>query len=373
MARRGENIYKRKDDRWEGRYIKGRRPDGRIVYGYVYGKTYGGVKTKLLPLKYRYSSHAVKGSGYGGTVADWAACCMEDIVRSDIKQSTYAYYNGILQNHMLPHLGGKKLNSLTKKDIQVFVEHLSGNGLRPGTVHGVFGLLNRFLKKAVKKGALLVNPCGDVSLPKKTKPKIKALTALEQKRLEQAALEDRHGIPVILALYTGMRIGEICALKWEDIDLEAGIIHVRRTVQRITCQNGNRKTKIVFDTPKSETSDRLIPLPGKVRALLSDLKDRSEDAFVVSGRNGFSEPRVLRHRYYRVLKRAGIRHVHFHALRHTFATRCMELRFDVTTLSRLLGHSSVKMTLDIYTDSLLEHKIISMHMLDQLLIMPAAV
>jgi len=373
MARRGENIYKRKDNRWEGRYIKGRRPDGRIWYGYVYGKTYGEVKAELLPLKYRYSSHAVKGSGFGGTVADWAACCMEAIVRSDIKQSTYAYYNGILQNHILPLLGGKKLNSLTKKDIQVFVDHLSQDGLGSGTVHGVFGLLNRFLKKAVKKGALLVNPCGDISLPKKTKPKIKVLTASEQKKLEQAALSDRHGIPVILALYTGMRIGEICALKWEDIDLEAGILHVRRTVQRIACQNGDRKTKIVFDTPKSETSDRLIPLPRQVCAILSDLKNQSEDAFVVSGQKGFSEPRVLRHRYYQVLQKAGIRHIHFHALRHTFATRCMELHFDVTTLSRLLGHSSVKMTLDIYTDSLLEHKIISMHMLDKLFTMSAAV
>lgn len=373
MARKGENIYKRKDNRWEGRYIKGRRPNSRILYGYVYGRTYGEVRAKLLPLKYMYREISSRSVGFDGTVTDWAACCMEEIVRSDIKQSTYAYYNGILQNHILPCLGGRKLGSLTGKDIQSFVDHLSGSGLGPGTVHGVFGLLNRFLNKAVKKGALLVDPCGDVSLPKKAKPEINALTAAEQKKLEQAALEDQHGIPVILALYTGMRIGEISALKWEDVDLEAGIIHVRRTAQRIACPNGNRKTKVVFGTPKSERSDRLIPLPDQIRAILSDAKEQSGNEYIISGRGSFAEPRVIRHRYYRILKKAGIRHIHFHALRHTFATRCMELHFDVTTLSRLLGHSSVKMTLDIYTDSLLEHKILSMHMLDKLFVMSAAV
>jgi len=298
---------------------------------------------------------------------------MEEIVRSDIKQSTYAYYNGLLQNHILPHLGTRKLNSLAGKEIQSFIDHLSGQGLGPGAVHGVFGLLNRFLKRAVQKGVLLVNPCVEVTLPKKTRPKHKALTAPEQKKLEQAALEDPQGIPVISALYTGMRIGEICALQWEDVDLEMGIIHVRRTAQRIACPNGNRKTKIVFGTPKSEKSDRLIPLPGQIHTILSDLKERSENEYVVAGKGRFAEPRVIRHRYYQILRKAGIRHIHFHALRHTFATRCMELRFDVTTLSRLLGHSSVKMTLDIYTDSLLEHKILSMHMLDKLFLMSPAV
>jgi len=373
MARRGENIYKRKDGRWEGRYIKGREPDGRIIYGYVYGKTYGDVKAKLLPLKYRYRSHAGKTSGFGGTVADWAACCMEEIVRSDIKQSTYAYYSGMLQNHIMPRLGGRKLCGLTQKDIRIFVDSLTQTGLGPGAVRGVFGLLNRLLTMAVEKGALLVNPCKAISLPKGTAPNIEALTGTEQKKLEQAALHDKHGISVLLALYTGMRIGEICALKWEDINLETGILHVRRTVQRIACRDGNSKTKIVFDTPKSEKSNRLIPLPSQLQAILSELYTRSENEYVVSCRGGFAEPRTVRYRYYRILKKAGIKPVHFHTLRHTFATRCMELRFDVTTLSRLLGHSSVKMTLDIYTDSLLEHKIVSMHMLDRLFPVPAAV
>lgn len=366
MARRGENIYKRKDKRWEGRYIKGRKPDGRIVYGYVYGKTYGEAKAKLLPFKYQYSNRTCGHTGFNGTVADWGICCMEAILKSDIKQSTYAYYHGMLNNHILPHLGAKKLCSLTGNSLQDFVDTLSREGLGPGAVRGVFGLLNRFLKRAVEKGALLANPCMDITLPKKVKPCITALTAAEQKKLEETALLDKHGLPILLALYTGMRIGEICALKWEDIDLETGILHVKRTVQRIACQNGGQKTKLVFGTPKSEASDRLIPLPSRLRTILSGLYPHSHGKYIVSCKNGVAEPRAVRYHYHQILKKAGIRHLHFHALRHTFATRCMELHFDVTTLSRLLGHSSVKMTLDIYTDSLLEHKIMSMHLLDKL-------
>jgi len=373
MARRGENIYKRKDKRWEGRYIRGRRPDGRIIYGYVYGKTYSEVRTRLLPFKYRYSAWAGERTGFDGTVADWAVYCMESILKSDIKQSTYAYYHGMLNNHILLRLGTKKLCSLTKSSIQEFVDTLSREGLGSGAVRSIFGLLNRFLKKAVRKGALLVNPCEDVILPKKAKPNIAVLTVAEQKQLEQAALRDKYGLPVLLALYTGMRIGEICALKWADIDLETGILHVRRTVQRIACQNENHKTKLVFGAPKSETSNRLIPLPSQLHSVLSNAYTHSDGKYVVSCREGVAEPRVVRYRYTQILKKAGIRPIRFHALRHTFATRCMELRFDVTTLSRLLGHSSVKMTLDIYTDSLLEHKIISMHMLDKLFPIPTAI
>lgn len=366
MARKGENIYKRKDGRWEGRYIKNRKNDGRIVYGYIYDKTYNEVKDRLLSMKYIYRDISHNAAEFEGTLGDWAACCMEDIVKSDIKQSTYAYYSEMLDNHILPQLGDQKLAGLDKNDIQKFVDTLSQSGLGAGAVQGVFGLLNRFFKTAVKKEVLTANPCTDISFPKKTKANIMALTASEQKQLERAALQDKNGIAVILALYTGMRIGEICALKWSDMNLEIGILHVQRTMQRIASPDENRKTMIVFDTPKSEKSDRLIPLPPKIRTLLSDLQAQSKSEFVVYGRSGYAEPRIVRHRFYKILKNAGIRHIHFHALRHTFATRCMELQFDVTTLSRLLGHSSVKMTLDIYTDSVLEHKITAMQKLDKL-------
>lgn len=372
MARRGENIYKRKDNRWEGRYIKSRGAGGRIGYGYVYGKTYGAVKARLLPLKSLYGSCIGELTGFGGTLGDWAVCCMAEIAASDIKESTYAYYNGILRKHILPALGERKLSGLTKKELQCFVDALSRNGLGAGACSGVFGLLNRFLKYAVQRGALLVNPASNIRLPKRVKPQIRALDLAGQKQLEQIALADPDGLPVILALYTGMRIGEICALRWSDVNLQTGMIQVRQTVQRIACSGGSHKTKIVFGAPKSEQSNRLIPIPDRLCAFLKRSREQSKSDYVVSCKGSFAEPRVVRQRYYRIRERAGIQPVHFHALRHTFATRCMELRFDVTTLSRLLGHSSVKMTLDIYTDSLLEHKIIAMHMLDQVFSMKAA-
>jgi len=367
VARKGENIYFRKDGRWEGRYIKGKKSDGRPVFGYVYGKKYGEVKSKLLSLKYRYCSQNSETNNFQGTLNDWVLNWFEDIAKSNIKRSTYSYYQGLIQHHILPLLGQIKLNQIKPSDMQQFIDTLLKKGLRPNTVRGVFNLLNRILKKAADNRFLIINPCKDVILPKVEKPKIRILTMAEQQKLEYTAAQDKDGLIVILALYTGMRIGELCALKWSDVDLQEGIIHVRQTIQRIQCmQLGKSKTEIIFDNPKSNSSIRMIPLPLNIHKLLSKVKDNAESEYVIPCNNRFSEPRIVNYRFRRIIEKAGIENVHFHALRHTFATRFMELGIDVTTLSRILGHSSVKMTLDVYTDSLIEHKKYAMYKLDTL-------
>lgn len=365
MAKKGENIYRRKDGRWEGRYIKGRKENGKPHYGYVYGYKYKEVKARLLPLKCCYAGQQTVYARFNGTLNDWVRCYMEGAMRSRIKSSTYTYYHGLLHGHILPALGSKKLTSIVSDDVRGFVDLLEEKGLSPNSIRGIFAMLNRVIKSEVKKNILITNPCADVELPNKEVPQIEPLNRDAQRRLEVAALADEDGIAVMLALYTGMRIGEISALQWSDVDLDAGVLHVNSTVQRIPNMKEERnKTSLIFDKPKSLYSNRVIPLTAKLIELLEAEQKKTTSNYVVSCQDSFAEPRTVRYRYYRIVRAAGISPIHFHGLRHTFATRCIETGMDVASLSRILGHSSIKMTLDIYTGATMEHKIASMQKLD---------
>jgi integrase len=353
MARRGENIYRRKDGRWEGRYMKGRKEDGKPRYGYVYGAGYGAVKSRLLRLKHRYLG---VGPGYAGTFSDFARSWLAEAPPGSRKPSTVAFYATLLRVHLLPAFGARALPDITRADVEAFARALAGTGMRGNSARNVTGLLNRIMKAAAARGLLPFNPCAGVSFPGREAAPMPALRRPEQRRLEKEAAKDRDGAAVLLALYTGMRIGELCALRWEDVDLVAGVVCVRRTLQRIPAADGPNKTETVFGAPKSVYSRRSIPLTPSLRRLLKEAARGRAGEYVISRGRGFAEPRAVRYRFRRILEKAGLPLIRFHTLRHTFATRCMETGADVTTLSRLLGHSSVKMTLDIYTDSTPERK-----------------
>lgn len=370
MSKKGENIYKRKDGRWEGRYIKGRRENGKPLYGYIYGYKYKEVRDKVIPLKSYYLIQNTISINFWGTLGDWTSCWMSETVQSKIKPSTYENYYSMLKNHIIPELGGRKLMSITQEDVKNFLASLEVKKLSTNAIRNIFGMLNRVMKAAVKKGALFTNPCEDVELPQKEKTTIKALSLSEQYILETAASKDKNGIAVFLALYTGMRIGEISALRWTDVDFESNRLYVNRTVQRIAnsdnCNSNCTKTRLFFGKTKSESGRRIIPLTPKLSSLLREEKKKSESLYVVSSRGSIAEPRTIRYRYKKILKSAGINHLHFHGLRHTFSTRCIEKNIDIAALSHILGHSSIKMTLDTYVDSLYEHQAASIQRLDGL-------
>ena len=366
MARKGENIYKRKDGRWEGRHIRGRRPDGTAVYGSVYGKKYGEVKDKLIPLKSAYATREQVKVSFIGTVWDWLFYWLEELEKPHIKQSTYASYRGKLENHVLPVLGDIKLSRPTEGNIQEWIDGLSAKGLAGSSVNVVFRIFNAAMQKAVYKHCLFVNPCAGVVLPDAGRPEINALTLTEQKELEKQALAGKGNEAVMIALYTGMRIGEISALTWEDIDFDNNLIYVRRTLQRITDYDKSG-TKIIIDLPKSDTSYRVIPFAGHLRELLWSWKAASNSGYVISCKGSFAEPRVISYRFRQAANKAGLANATFHSLRHTCATRCLERSVDIATLSRLLGHASVKMTLDTYADSTMEQRKTAMTVLDMLL------
>jgi len=369
MAKRGQNIYKRGDGRWEGRYIKGRRPDGKLVYGYVYARKYNECKERLEQAKarYRYARDAVKKCGTG-KVCDFILHWLYGIAKPHVKTSTFSNYVAIADKWLLPFFGSRKLCGVGREDVQRFIGELSGQDLSPGTVRNIYGVLHAAMKKAKEYGYISVNPCEGVRLPKMEKKEARLLTLREQKILERTAKEDENGFAILLAGYTGLRVGEICGLIWEDVDLMNGVLHVSRTIRRIQCHEpeAESKTVLVTGSAKSDQSRRAIPLPSCILKLFEEHRKTSAGEYVFSYRGHPLEPRILQYRFKALLKKAGLADINFHALRHTFATRCMELCFDIKTLSEILGHASAKMTLDRYGHSQMEHKRSAMKTLDGL-------
>ena len=201
------------------------------------------------------------------------------------------------------------------------------------------------------------NVVDGIIMPKKSKPEITIMSKDEQKKLANYINNNRNSstLGVALSLYTGMRIGEICALRWENIDMEKRVLTVRHTIQRIQCFEGDRKTKVIIAEPKSQSSRREIPIPDCIMSMLKELKGKNS-AFVLTGTEKTIEPRTMQYRFKRILENAGVGYYNFHVLRHSMASSAVELGFDVKTLSEILGHSSVQVTLDRYIHTSMEHK-----------------
>ena len=356
MARKERNIYKRKDGRYEARYIKGRDEQGKAVYGAVYARSYSGVKDKLERVK-----QSIKQSALPNTLRTVSAELENYLVslKPQIKQSTYGVYLRYLENYITPYFKDIRCSQLTQEIIQGFVNRQLENGLSAVTVRSVFCFLRNGLGNAISKDI------SRIKLPKYIPNKVSALTVEEQKRLESVAKASDHidHISIIICLYTGIRIGELCGLLWSDIDFERNLLHIRRTLQRIKNIEGATKTVIVSTPPKSAASKRSIPLPGFLVSLLKEQRIHSVGNYIINHDGKAVEPRNIQYRFKNLLEAANIRSENFHILRHTFSTRALENGFDVKTLSEILGHSSAAVTLKKYAHTLDEHKRKSMESL----------
>lgn len=356
VVRKGENIYLRKDGRWEGRFPKGRKSDGRIKYGYIYGKNYSEVKRKLYPLRIHYQSlQQIQGHSaetFEGWTSEWL---ME--VQDEVKPSTLSSYYYKLTKYIFPTLKDIPLNELSIEIGKNVLNELQKK-LAKSTVQVVFRILNKCLNHAKKSGKLALNPFSELKIPKAKQNKIRALTRSEQKRMMETATKEKkgHGIPALLALYSGMRIGEIAALKWENIDFEANLIYVNHTYQRISMIGPSKKTQLLLADSKTEASIRVIPISKTLKKLLVTHRKQTKGPFVFSVNGQPCEPRLLTHHFHRIRKKAELVNIHFHQLRHTFATRCLEANKDISSVSALLGHASTQMTLDTYVDAMLEQR-----------------
>ena len=359
MSRRGENIYKRKDGRYEGRYVIGKTPAGRTRFGYVYARQYAEVRAMLLQRKAERLQADRPSSAYHGTLADWMERWMEDELLDSVKESSWQTYRNLLTRHLLPRLGGYALMQLTPHVVYEFVEELESSGLAESTVRGVYRLLSSAMRYALDEGVIRKNPCRRIHIQHREHGEQRVLNRSEQEKLRQTA-DDTRDLPALLSLYTGMRLGEICALKWTDIDWEQGTITVRRTVQRIAgkgAESNGRRTLLMIGSPKSRRSCRIIPMPEFILTLLRGrLQSCDATEYVFGKALSASDPRTIQRRFTRLAKKLGLSGAHFHTLRHTFATRLIELGVDVKTVSTLLGHSSARTTLDFYAHSLSEQQ-----------------
>ena len=233
MCRRGENIYRRKDGRYEGRYVTGKNAQGKTKFGYVYGRHYLEVRQKLaehratqgrLPTEIPARCRII--------LQEWMEHWMENELLGQVKSSTYQIYRTQINKHILPTLGDLPLTQITPVLAYEFTEGLRTAGLSVSTVRGVLRLLSAALRYAVDEGILRRNPCRRLRIRQEEPREQRVLSRSEQAKVRQAA--DQCGdLPTLLSLYTGMRLGEVCALKWSDIDWERQTITVRRTVQRV--------------------------------------------------------------------------------------------------------------------------------------------
>ncbi|MGM0124472.1 hypothetical protein IGI37_001850 [Enterococcus sp. AZ194] len=354
MARRGENIYKRKDGRWEGRYIKGRYSNGRIYYGYVYAKSFREIRESLSEKKRLYNNLIVVSDDRNETVAQLIHKWLSKELNRQVKASTYSSYKYKMERYILPYLGELPINRLTKTHLQQLIDQLTEKELSVTTIRTIV----QIFKSAIKSSGL-TNPFYDrlfqgLHYPFSIKKKIRALSEKEQALLEKEAQQSENGLPILLALHTGLRIGEISALKWQDINFEKKEITVTRTLQRIFNEQQSSQTVIHEGFVKSSASYRTVPLNEKILRLLKNKKRTSD--YVVGRKGRYFEPRTLTYQFKKIINKLKLPMIHFHQLRHTFATRLLELGADIASVSSLLGHQSVKMTLDIYTDSLMAQR-----------------
>lgn len=349
MGRRGESIYKRNDGRWEARYQQSRRADGTVKYRSVYGKTYREVKEKRR-LAMQSPEKTETGTSFEAAAAQWLRS-----KEGSLKEPTVCKYRRCLDTQILPFFRGRKLSCITAPLVEVFLLEKKQNGrldgtggLSPGTLRGIAIVLQSILTYAYEN-RLGMTELIRIKKPKHERKSIQVLKLAEQERLERALLLTPHGLDlaIYLALRTGVRLGELCALRWTDLDLTERQLHVAATVYR--ARNGSME----LGRPKTATSDRLIPLPDDVTKLLSAEKAQaqSELVFPAPQKGGLLNPRTVQYHLQALLKRLELPNVTFHTLRHTFATRWVECGLDLKSLSEILGHASVQITLDIYVHS----------------------
>lgn len=295
---------------------------------------------------------------------NWLNVWYENYVEPSAKAKTKKQYQAIIQKRLAKVLGDYELECLTPIVLQRYVARLlksgnlkTGKGLSANSVLGIISVIKISLKSAYASGRLKKYTADKILLPRVTEKEIMCFTAEEQKKMEKAILADkkRRMFGVLICLYTGLRIGELLALKWEDIDLIRGIISVNATCHDGTDANG--KLCRITNAPKTASSKRLVPIPNKLLILLRENKKKRKTDYVVETTTGtLPSMRAYQRAFEMFQERLDIERKGFHALRHTFATRALECGMDVKSLSEILGHKNAVITLNRYVHSLMDHK-----------------
>lgn len=357
MPRHGENIYKRKDGRWEGRVL---RPEGK--YQYVYARTYKEVTEKKKNLQDHMRSGMSKNRNAVDNGADLFETWLNGELSNRVKPSTYESYYRCVKKYIIPFYKENGHEKVTAQTVEDFSKRINNNqNLSASYKRKILTIFKTALREFLKGSFEFESVLSAISMPKAVNADVQVFSVREQRMIEKAVTEsqDRTSFGILLCFYTGIRLGEVCALKWGDIDFEAGSMSVSRTVSRIKNFKGTGgKTTLSVGAPKSQKSIRIIPLPRFLLDLANEMKMPAfdENCYVLSGAEVPIDPRKYQKYFHKILKKAHVKSRKFHAIRHTFATRALELGVDIKTLSEILGHANVSITLNIYAHSLFEQK-----------------
>lgn len=354
MTKKGESIFKRKDGRWEGRYIKDRDSKNKAIYGYIYGNCYEEVKHKKDYILGKNDN--LKTQMIYSTLLDmWLKN-----QKKYVKESTYIIYYLHIRNHIKPVLGKYDISAITNNHIQRFIDDKlsmgrlnSNGGLSSKTVKELTNVIKLSLRYAIKN-ELIENINFDLRITS-NKKKCVLLNTSECKLLSNYLKIDATSlhIGILLMMSTGIRIGELCALQNKDINIFERIITIDKTVQRITDVE-NKKTKILLQSSKTSNSIRKIPLPESIIQYLTITGN--PNYYFLTQKEKCMEPRTFRYAFKRIIKKLQLPEVTVHSLRHQFATQCIELGFDYNCLSEILGHASPSTTMNLYVHSKFDYK-----------------
>ena len=347
MPRRGTNIYKRKDGRWEARYVVSSSLDGKKKYASVYAATYREAKAKQLEcINLQCSCPTAKANPKLEDVMwAWLASTV-----NTVKPSTFQKYESVIRNHIVNGLGNLHLRYLTSQTIDQFAaSKLQGeNKLSPKTVNDILSIIGMVFSFAEQEFGYTKPKIRRV---KEEHKEIRVLSLEEQRKLEKYLLSDLnlYKLGIIVTLYSGLRIGELCALHWDDV--RDGRIYVSKSYRRI---KSGSSTVLEVTSPKTTASVRVIPIPSSIQSIIEPFRSAGPILKTRSGKQ--VEPRLMQAKFHKYLSESGVDNANYHSLRHTFATRCIEAGFDVKTLSEILGHTDVKTTLNRYVHSSYELK-----------------
>lgn len=289
---------------------------------------------------------------------EWTRCWLCGIIGLTVKESTQKKYSIIAEHHLLPYFGSRELSEIEAVDLQMFCGEKLKSGLASNTINNIITVLKQSLKSAFRCGLVKTDFSTSFVRAKTRERKVCAFEWREQKKIENYIWEsnDPKLFGIILALYTGMRIGELLALTWDDVDLSKGLIHVNKSC-RDEWRNGHYIKRI--DTTKTGSSDRVIPIAKGLIKRLRELKKSSPTEFIIRGKSEYgAQIRCYQRTFGQLLQKLNIRHRGFHSLRHTFATRAVEAGMDVKSLADILGHSNPAITLKRYAQSMLDYKVL---------------
>ena len=380
MAKRtnGEGtIYQRPNGLWCAELTLGYDEQGKRIKKSFYSMDLERLQKEINDAKVRYDRNLItQKNSY--TIEEWVRFWLENYKIHSLKSKTFDNYEYALEKHIKGHFGDIKLDKVKPSMIQQLYNSMQNRKFSTSTIKKVHVALNQSFEQAIKNELMFTNPCNAVTIPKIEKRKAVALSVQQQESFEQACRESKRNDKseknnkcnlFLFALDTGMRIGEIIALIWDDVDMNEKIVNVSNTASTVINRDEDAETKrkIVIDSAKTDKSVRTIPMTKRVVKIIEEQKDLTQNKdFIFSSRNAtILMERNLEREFHRICDKAGLdKMVTIHTLRHTFASRMIERKVEPKALCDLMGHSSIQVTYDVYGHMMLEGRRQAMSLLD---------